>query len=103
MLRKTGLDIVDECLDWLNKRVEELRRIPIGRGRLITVVLPDGEQVNVPHGLQRRYQGWHVVDTTVQASSGRIGRVLVTHNETKVLPLQADGWGADITVTLWVF
>ncbi len=81
--------------------IVEIQQRPIVDGVLIkNVTLRGATPVSVRHGLSRVPRGWLVVRYPVAAASGRVGQ---TASDGQTLSLQADGWGADISVDLWVF
>jgi hypothetical protein len=67
-------------------------------GHLLTDVTIGTSSTSIPHGLARRYQGWHLVDIQGDA---RVWRdTASTADNTLFIPLKAS---ASVTVSLWVF
>lgn len=99
----TGNRDVDRALAPLVVVANELTSIPILDGRLIErVELPDATTVKINHLLGRAWRG-HIQCSLVGAvSAGRIDDVSGA-DEKRQLWLKATGYGATVTVTLWVF
>ena len=93
------------AFDDVREAVASLESLPVLSGRLIEGVdLADAETRRILHGLNRRVRGWIRTDLTGAVSTGRIERVVDPGaNLNRELWLKATGWGATITVSLWVF
>lgn len=75
----------------------------ITQGVLLTgIQLKDGVAQLIATGLGRKVQGWLVVDLVDPVTTGRIERIRGGTDFDR-LNLKATGWGATITVSLWVF
>lgn len=102
---RTGNDDTDRVLRNHNERIVELQSVPIARGNLIKdVELADGEETPIAHGLGRRA----MVFVSPARNGAAVGAVTeirdsVSFDPTRYLVLQADNFGATITVDLWVF
>lgn len=102
----TGNRDLDNNTRELLGRLTTLEAIDILRGRLITgVELANATDVDVQHLLGREWRGWIVCDIYGAASTGRIMGTAPTtdYDRSQFLRLQANGYGATITVALWVF
>lgn len=102
--RRTGNTQIDRALRDVSEELEPLTTVPIVSGVLLkSVTIADGATVDVPHGLRRNFRGWFVADITgAYSTTGRIVRQ-AHEDEERFLRLKADGWGATVTVALWVF
>lgn len=96
-----GADRVARNLD---QRVRELGAVRIAQGILIEDVdLADATEVTVNHGLGR-FAKWIVCRLLNPSTSGRIEEVVSGSIDRKnALALKASGYGATVTVDLWVF
>ena len=87
----------------LDERVKELVKRPAMSGEvLLDVELPNGTQVLIPHGQGRPVS---VFPSGIRgaSSSGRIEESRDTTNDrSQYIVLEAKGFGATITVDLWV-
>lgn len=100
----TGEPNLDANTRGLLDLIGQLQKVDILRGRQLTGIdLAAATDVDVPHLLGRAWRGWIVVDTTGATSAGRIDGSLAEYDHAKFLRLKATGYGATITVSLWVF
>lgn len=97
--------IGDRVSDYAREAFQELGQIQILSGKQVArVELPNATTVRINHGLGRPVSGWFVTDIVGPTATGRIQRVVSAAAETeRQLWIQANGWGATITVALWVF
>lgn len=68
--------------------------------------LPDAAYVHVKHKLGRKALGWIVTETRNATTGGVINRALSgeeAHDEASTIVLVALGYGATITIRLWVY
>jgi hypothetical protein len=106
-MRTVRRQIVDREID---KSIEDLRDLldavsesPILSGvHIENVVLVDGVPKDIYHGLGRKYRNFLYGSVEGATTSGLIQRV-ATGDDSKYVRLQADDWGATITVRLWVY
>ena len=84
-------------------KIVELQKLPASSLRVIAnVTLADGILTPIPHGLGRAVYVL-VSPPRGATSSGRIEEVRDgTYDRTKYVALKATGWGATITVDVWV-
>jgi hypothetical protein len=100
----TGNAALDGNTRELLNRIRLLEAVDILRGRLIEdVELANATDVDVQHLLGREFKGWAVVDLTGASTSGVIQRSTADYDHATTLRLTATGYGATITVSLWVF
>lgn len=97
--------------DYVKQYVQQLNATILD-GNLIKQYKQSGQMVNVvlgtttvmvPHGLNREYQGWQLLDLNADARVWRDSTVDTTqkqNSKTLYLPLKAS---AACTVVLWVF
>lgn len=84
----------------LRQQSNELADVPILQGRAITRELPNGSTVSLNHGLSRPATGFILIGLKNASSAGYIRTVRIT---SRVIELQANGYGGSIEATLWVF
>lgn len=100
----TGDAALDANTRGLLDMIKQLQDVALLRGRLIAgVELANAADVDIQHLLGRSWQGWIVVDTTGAAAAGRIDGTTAAYDASTLLRLRATGYGATITVALWVF
>lgn len=95
----------------LSSKINEILRVcPLLDGVLLEgVQLANGSVTRIPHKLRRKPRGWIVVDMiNATGTSGQIQRSQSDSNgntpdETQQLWLTAGGFGAVVTVSLWIF
>lgn len=97
-----------QAVDPIRQAMNEVAQVPLLQGRLVeNVKLSDGAVVKIKHGLGRKLRGWVLTDLYDATSTGRIVRVRTSGgrnaSDESDIWLRADGWGATITVGLWVF
>ena len=93
-----------------NEAIRELQLFEILGARVIRdVSLANGFEVEVPHGLGRRFSFWTHGPVRGAATTGRIGELRGRHSggapidASKTLCLQAVGYGATVLVDIVVF
>lgn len=102
--RRTGDANLDQNVDAIADALDIFGRIAILRGRLIRgLSMGAGVDVDIVHQLGRAPVGWIVVDLVGPAATGRFERRDGVVDAKSILRLRATGWGATITVSLWVF
>lgn len=84
----------------LRQQSNDLASVDIVQGNAQTISLPDGETVVVNHGLGRPATGFLLAGLTGATSAGYITTVTKDSQSIKV---QANGYGAAVQATLWVF
>jgi hypothetical protein len=102
----TGDKNLDGNTRELLNMIRGLQAIDVLKGRLVEGVdLANATDVDVAHLLGRAWKGWIVVDTYGASSAGRIDGTAPTvdYDRAQYLRLRATGYGATITVSLWVF
>ena len=99
----TGDVQIDRAVDAVRLPLAELVGVPVLGGVLLTDIdLPDGVTVRVNHGLGRKWRGWIIASMRGASTSGRIQDADADDNA-RQLWLKADGYGATVTVSAWVF
>lgn len=102
--RRTGDGNLDVNVDAIRDDMSVFGRIAILRGRLFEgLSMPAGVDVDILHQLGRPPRGWIVVDLVGPVATGRFERRNDAVDRKTVLRLRATGWGATITVSVWVF
>jgi len=102
--RNTGNKDLDGNTVNLDDRLKQLEASPLLRGRQIDdIALANATDVDVRHLLGREWTGWFVVDTTGAAAAGRIDGSTAAYDKASFLRLRATGYGATITVSIWVY
>lgn len=81
---------------------DDVARDPVLGRRVITVTLPDATTVKTKHKLGRKYEAYHLSAPRGAASAGRIDDIEPTDG-TNDIWLQANGYGATVTVTMTVY
>jgi hypothetical protein len=84
----------------------ELQSVPVVGGMLQrNVVLPEGENVAIAHGLGRPAAAW--TSAPRGSSSGDPGRIREIRDPSfdpeKFCVLKANDWGETVTVDVWIF
>lgn len=93
----------DRAIEDIRDLLDAVSESPIANGiHIADVELVDGVAKDVFHGLGRRYQNFLYGSVEGATSSGRIQRVAGA-DDFRFVRIQADGWGATITVRLWVY
>ena len=108
MRRKTLDSSVDLNFIEVDERIDSINSMPIVNGVVIEDVrLTAGVTTRINHGLGRKLTGWILVDLQGASTTGRIerdpGTAVAPEPTAEQLWLKATGWGATITVSLWVF
>jgi hypothetical protein len=106
--KRTGQPLVDEAILSVEDRVFSLEKTPLLDGRLIEdVELEMGVATMVRHGLGRVWRGYVITKMAGASTAG-----VLQHNDPttaqfydrkQIIKLTAAGWGATITVDLYVF
>lgn len=98
--RKTGQANVDLVVAPVVKAVEAVEQSEMLRTRRVAnVVLADATEVKVAHGLGRKPKSWWIGRLRSASTAGFVNEVSV---DARHLTLQADDYGADITVDVYV-
>ena len=101
-LRTGNLDL-DANTQALHDLIRALQAVPIGRGKqLDDLEFAAAVDVDVRHTLGRRVTGYLVVGITGAVTGGALTRS-ESDNESTFLRLNAVGYGATITASLWVY
>lgn len=102
-------DLTDGVIRKLQEQVAELQRIPFLRGRRLQVVLEDGVETAVPHGLGRKASLWTAIPSqaTSGATTGRLLDITVLRAatvDTKTTSiLLASGFTETLTLDVWAY
>lgn len=100
----TGNADLDNNTIALSDRIDRLAALPLMGGRLLTGIdLAAAADVDVPHLLGRPFRGWFIADLLGAVTGGVVNRVNAAYDTKRFLRLNAVGYGATITVSLWVF
>jgi small basic protein len=100
----TGNADLDNNTVALKDLIDRIKDIPLVGGRLITgIQLAAATNVDVPHLLGRPFRGWAVVDMLGAVTGGVINRVNAAYDTKRFLRLNAVGFGATVTIAMWVF
>jgi len=100
MKRRTGDTAVDRELHEVYRRLDDLEKED--EVLLSGIELADGVSKLIPHRLGRAWRGWYICNLEGASTTGRIQRIAGEDTKTYV-QLQANGWGATITVSVRVF
>lgn len=86
-------------------RIREIQSVPIVQGRIFRdVVLAAGVVTPVAHGLGRRAAIFLSPPRGLITGVGCVQEIRSgVHEPTQFVVLQADGWGATVTVDVWAF
>lgn len=84
------------------KAHDDLARDPVLDRRVITVTLPDATTVKTRHLLGRRYEAYSLTAPRGAVSTGRIDDIEPTDGSDDIW-LQANGYGATVTVRMTVY
>lgn len=108
MKRITSVSLPDKTVDRfareVTEAVRELQAVPAVSVRIVRdVVLADGQETAVPHGLGRPAQWVRESCPRGAVSVGMVEEIRSgSHDRSKVAVLKASGWGATITVDVLV-
>ena len=94
----------DRVVRNLDRRIRELVDTPIVNGTsILDIELPDGEEVAIAHGLNRRATAL-VSQPQDATTTGRIIEVRSSsYDQKRYVVLKATGFGATVTVDIWAF
>lgn len=98
-------ETTEAALDEVRVAVIDLLREPFMNARTMLVTLPDATLVKVKHQLGRMYTNFYLSPPKGVATLVTVGMVqeMAGNDPSREIWLQADGYGATITVRLTVF